>query len=71
MAHFDTLFLIPDTKDTFFLSISLSFTFQYSKFYIFLLIQIQLVRLLWQYGLWSFQTGGTKLEGFLPNALSM
>jgi hypothetical protein len=22
--------------------------------------------LLWQYGLWSFQTGGTKLERFLP-----
>ena len=22
---------------------------------------------LWQYGLWSFQTGGTKLERFLPN----
>ena len=21
---------------------------------------------LWQYGLWSFQTGGTKLENFLP-----
>ena len=24
------------------------------------------VSLLWQYGLWSFQTGGTKLERFLP-----
>ena len=24
------------------------------------------VRTLWQYGLWSFQTGGTKLERFLP-----
>ena len=23
-------------------------------------------RKLWQYGLWSFQTGGTKLERFLP-----
>ena len=23
-------------------------------------------RPLWQYGLWSFQTGGTKLERFLP-----
>ena len=22
---------------------------------------------LWQYGLWSFQAGGTKLERFLPN----
>ena len=22
--------------------------------------------LLWQYGLWSFQTGDTKLERFLP-----
>ena len=22
--------------------------------------------MLWQYGLWSFQTGGTKLERFLP-----
>ena len=21
---------------------------------------------LWQYGFWSFQTGGTKLERFLP-----
>ena len=21
---------------------------------------------LWQYGLWSFQMGGTKLESFLP-----
>ena len=21
---------------------------------------------IWQYGLWSFQTGGTKLERFLP-----
>ena len=21
---------------------------------------------LWQYGLWSFQAGGTKLESFLP-----
>ena len=21
---------------------------------------------LWQYGLWNFQTGGTKLERFLP-----
>ena len=25
-----------------------------------------LLRPLWQYGLWSFQTGGTKLERFLP-----
>ena len=24
------------------------------------------IPLLWQYGLWSFQTGGTKLERFLP-----
>ena len=24
------------------------------------------VWVLWQYGLWSFQTGGTKLERFLP-----
>ena len=23
-------------------------------------------QVLWQYGLWSFQTGGTKLERFLP-----
>ena len=22
--------------------------------------------IIWQYGLWSFQTGGTKLERFLP-----
>ena len=22
--------------------------------------------MLWQYGLWNFQTGGTKLERFLP-----
>ena len=26
----------------------------------------QVYRELWQYGLWSFQTGGTKLERFLP-----
>ena len=25
-----------------------------------------LVYRLWQYGLWSFQAGGTKLERFLP-----
>ena len=25
-----------------------------------------LISLEWQYGLWSFQTGGTKLESFLP-----
>ena len=25
-----------------------------------------LVPIVWQYGLWSFQTGGTKLERFLP-----
>ena len=24
------------------------------------------VVMLWQYGLWSFQMGGTKLERFLP-----
>jgi hypothetical protein len=24
------------------------------------------IRQLWQYGLWSFQMGGTKLERFLP-----
>ena len=24
------------------------------------------IYLIWQYGLWSFQTGGTKLERFLP-----
>ena len=32
-------------------------------------IDSKLVKLfdeLWQYGLWSFQTGGTKLERFLP-----
>ena len=28
-------------------------------------------RELWQYGLYSFQTGGTKLERFLPNAYSI
>ena len=27
---------------------------------------IDLKYLVWQYGLWSFQTGGTKLERFLP-----
>ena len=27
---------------------------------------LPLDRVLWQYGLWSFQTGGTKLERFLP-----
>ena len=31
--------------------------FQVSKFQ---------VEQLWQYGLWSFQVGGTKLERFLP-----
>ena len=25
-----------------------------------------LVGIVWQYRLWSFQTSGTKLEGFLP-----
>ena len=24
--------------------------------------------IVWQYGLWSFQTGGTKLETFLPKS---
>ena len=24
------------------------------------------LRRIWQYGLWNFQTGGTKLEKFLP-----
>ena len=28
--------------------------------------QSNLVILIWQYGSWSFQTGGTKLERFLP-----
>ena len=27
---------------------------------------INIIHTLWQYGLWSFQTGGTKLERFLP-----
>ena len=27
----------------------------------------KLLGALWQYGLWSFQAGGTKLERFLPN----
>ena len=31
-----------------------------------LLSRIQEVCLLWQYGFWSFQMGGTKLERFLP-----
>ena len=30
------------------------------------LFQAVYVCILWQYGLWSFQTGGTKLERFLP-----
>ena len=29
-------------------------------------LQFAPVPTLWQYGLWSFQTGDTKLEGFLP-----
>ena len=29
-------------------------------------LQLVQVRTVWQYGLWSFQTGGTKLERFLP-----
>ena len=28
--------------------------------------QQQHIHTLWQYGLWSFHTGGTKLERFLP-----
>ena len=28
--------------------------------------KVGLASKLWQYGLWSFQTGGTKLESFLP-----
>jgi hypothetical protein len=32
----------------------------------FLQLSELLVRRLWQYGLWSFQSGGTKLERFLP-----
>ena len=27
---------------------------------------LQQVRPIWQYGMWSFQTGGTNLERFLP-----
>ena len=27
---------------------------------------LTIVHTVWQYGLWSFQTGGTKLERFLP-----
>ena len=27
---------------------------------------VEAKRAIWQYGLWSFQTGGTKLERFLP-----
>ena len=34
----------------------------FSRFYSFLCLPY----LLWQYGLWSFQTGDTKLERFLP-----
>ena len=30
------------------------------------LVRMYLQSALWQYGLWSFQTGGTKLERFLP-----
>ena len=29
-------------------------------------MSLQGCSLLWQYGLWSFQAGGTKLERFLP-----
>ena len=31
-----------------------------------LILRILVLCALWQYGLWSFQTGGTKLERFLP-----
>ena len=54
------LFVRPDfikiflEKMKIFLSRSLFITITY-KYYI-----------LWQYGLWSFQTGDTKLERFLP-----
>ena len=29
-------------------------------------VKVAIVVHLWQYGLWSFQTGGTKLKRFLP-----
>ena len=29
-------------------------------------VTYNVVRTVWQYGLWSFQTGGTKLERCLP-----
>ena len=28
---------------------------------------LYMICMLWQYELWSFQTGGTKLERFMPN----
>jgi hypothetical protein len=34
---------------------------------VYLMIIDDWVSALWQYGLWSFQTGGTKLGRFLPN----
>ena len=36
------------------------------NFWLIMFLYIQLAHyILWQYGLWSFQTGGTKLERFL------
>ena len=31
-----------------------------------LIVNLDCMSRLWQYGMWSFQTGGTKLERFLP-----
>ena len=37
-----------------------------SDFFLLYSLSYGLVCQIWQYGLWSFQTGGTKLERFLP-----
>jgi hypothetical protein len=37
-----------------------------STYYIIKFNQYLYIRTLWQYGLWSFQAGGKKLEIFLP-----
>ena len=43
--------VLPDISETFVLNFNL---------------RIFLWDILWQYGLWSFQSGGTNLERFLP-----
>ena len=46
----------------------MTFSFNFSCQYLDLILCLtsKQVWVLWQYGLWSFQMGGTKLERFLP-----